>query len=154
MNRHLRFEVASPEDLPGVLAVEGGAYIDPWPEEAFLGEVDNTCSTLLVAKDADGAIVGHMVYWELPGEVQLQNIGVHPDARRRGIGRKLMTYLIDEARRAKAEMIHMEVRTSNVPAITLYRSLGFDEMGVRKGYYRVGSEDALLMSLSLNQGSA
>ena len=154
MSSHLRFEVATEEDLPEVLGVEAGAYIAPWPEEAFRAELDNPCSTLLVAKSEGESIVGHMVYWHVAGEMQLQNIGVHPTARRRGIGRLLMGHLINEARKADADVIHMEVRASNVPAITLYRALGFQETGVRKAYYRVGQEDAILMCLTLDQGPA
>jgi len=148
-----RLEEATSDDLPEILEVESGAYVDPWPLESFQGELGNAWSTLLVARDRDGGLVGHMVYWHVADELQLQNIGVHPKARRRGVGRSLVDHLIADARRLRAKTIHMEVRASNAPAIALYRSLGFREAGRRAAYYRVGQEDALLMSLSLGQGS-
>ncbi len=89
-----------------------------------------------------------------PGEAQILNLSVVPDARREGLGRQLLRRFIDDARRLGAEQIFLEVRVSNVAAIGLYDAEGFAAVGRRDGYYPgIGAdaprEDALVMRLSL-----
>ena len=151
MTQGLRIEAATPDDLPRILEVEEGAYADPWPLESFQAELDHTWSTVLVGRSPDGTIVGHMVYWHAADEVQLQNIAVHREARGLGWGRALMNHLIGVAQGVGARVILIEVRRSNAPAIALYRSLDFQDAGVRRGYYRLGQEDALLLTRSLGE---
>ena len=73
MTQGPRLEEATSDDLPEILEIECGAYVDPWPLESFQAELGNAWSTLLVARDRDGGVVGHMVYWHVADEVQLQN---------------------------------------------------------------------------------
>jgi [ribosomal protein S18]-alanine N-acetyltransferase len=89
-----------------------------------------------------------------PGEAQILNVSVVPDARRGGLGRVLMTQFIDDARRLGAEQCFLEVRVSNTAAIALYESAGFQRVARRTGYYPVLGpddmrEDALVMRLAL-----
>ena len=87
----------------------------------------------------------------LPGEWELENIVVHPGRQRKGVGRRLMEKLFEEARAAGAERILLEVRLSNAPARALYGSLGFAANGRRKGYYSHPEEDALLLARELKK---
>ena len=74
------------------------------------------------------------------------NLCVHPDFRRRGIARQLMDALLKGAENAQLAFVTLEVRESNVPAISLYKSLSFEEVGLRKNYYQNPTEHALLLT--------
>jgi ribosomal-protein-alanine N-acetyltransferase len=97
----------------------------------------------------EGRIVGYVLFWFLPEEVDIHNIAVHPDFRRQGIGRLLLEQAVDAARRQERLRVTLDVRFSNAPAQNLYRSFGFVIRGLRKGYYSDNGEDALVMALEL-----
>ena len=85
------------------------------------------------------------------GEAQVLNVATHPEYRRLGLGREIMTKIIAHSVSCGAEYITLEVREGNAPAIALYHSLGFFAVGRIKGYYKDPSEDALVMKKELNQ---
>lgn len=97
----------------------------------------------------DGRIVGYIVYWVLPGAVDIHNLAVHPAHRHHGVGRCLLQAVIHETRERGLKKVTLEVRKSNVAAQRLYQSLGFVAHGVRKGYYSDDGEDALSMALEV-----
>jgi ribosomal-protein-alanine N-acetyltransferase len=97
----------------------------------------------------EGRIVGYVLFWFLPEEVDIHNIAVHPDFRRHGIGRLLLEHVVAAARRQDRLRVTLDVRSSNAPAQNLYRNFGFVTRGVRKGYYSDNGEDALVMALEL-----
>jgi len=105
---------------------------------------ENKCARYYVAKD-DNRIIGYGGMWLVLDEAHVTNVAVHPDYRRKGVGRRIMETLINEAVRLGKERMTLEVRVSNTPAINLYKSLGFEEGGIRKGYYSNNREDALIM---------
>ncbi len=84
------------------------------------------------------------------GEAHILNISVDPAEQKQGVGRKMLEHLISIAR-GKAESVFLEVRPSNIHAIALYEDMGFNEIGVRKGYYPAehGREDAIMLALQL-----
>ena len=77
-----------------------------------------------------------------PFEYEVHTIGVDPAYQGRGIGRRLLDELLNFAAGA---VVHLEVRTDNAPAIALYRSVGFTQVGLRRRYYRVSGADAYTM---------
>jgi len=79
-------------------------------------------------------------------EGYVTNIGVLPDFRRRGIGAKIVKELIDFSVEKALSFLSLEVRVSNLAAIELYKSFGFEEVGKRKNFYRLPNEDALIMT--------
>ncbi len=89
-------------------------------------------------------IAGFLVAQTGP-EWELENIVVSPEFRRRGVGRALLSALLDEARARRAERVLLEVRVSNQAAIHLYRRSGFQQLACRRDYYRDPIEDALVM---------
>lgn len=95
------------------------------------------------------AVVGFMLLQFAADEVELLDMAVHPDARRRGVGRQLISALVELAQRRALHAIFLEVRQSNLAAANLYRSAGFDALSVRRDYYAAPREDAIVMSLSL-----
>lgn len=84
------------------------------------------------------------------GEAEIFNIAVWPEVRRKGLGRRLLSEVLPRLESAGVETIFLEVRVSNVPAISLYSSFGFTEVGRRKGYYTDTGEDALVMRANLH----
>jgi ribosomal-protein-alanine N-acetyltransferase len=141
------------DDLPAVLVCEQAAYVTPWSEGIFRDclRVRYSC---LVAETRE-MIVGHGIMSAAAGECHLLNICVHPLFQRLGIGRRMLRRLLALARREEADTAFLEVRVSNRGAIALYRSEGFDEIGLRKGYYPSADadparrEDALMMARAL-----
>lgn len=119
---------------------------DPWPEAAFVREVAATHIRYVAAR-IDGTLVGYAGVARLgrtpPFEFEIHTIGVDPAYQRHGIGRGMMNRLLDFA--GPDSVVYLEVRTDNEPAISLYRSLGFVSVGVRKRYYRISGADAFTM---------
>ena len=91
-------------------------------------------------------IWGYLIYWVVADEMHILNLAVHPQQRRRGLARRLLIDSMDHARQLGARVAWLEVRPSNAPALSLYHSLGFKEMGRRPRYYDDTQEDALLLA--------
>jgi ribosomal-protein-alanine N-acetyltransferase len=105
-------------------------------------------SLVWVARDS-GEPVAYLIAWHVADELHLLMIATHPGSRRRGVGRELVSRLIDFAFDKNVMHIFLEVRRSNAAAIALYRAFGFYLLSIRKGYYADG-EDALEMALALD----
>jgi [ribosomal protein S18]-alanine N-acetyltransferase len=100
----------------------------------------------LVATDATGEVLGYAgLTGQAPDEAWVQNIAVRRDAQRRGIGRLLLTALLDEAARRGIRTTMLEVAVDNAAAQRLYAAYGFEPVGVRRGYYQPSNTDALVM---------
>jgi len=119
---------------------------DPWPEVAFVRELAAGHNRYVAARVAD-TLVGYAGIARLgrvpPFEYEIHTIGVDPAYQRHGIGRAMMTLLLDEV--GPDGVVYLEVRTDNEPALELYRSLGFETIGIRKRYYRASGADAYSM---------
>ncbi|MBM4261144.1 MAG: ribosomal-protein-alanine N-acetyltransferase [Deltaproteobacteria bacterium] len=138
-----------PTDINEVMAIERTAYRYPWSEKFFLQEIGVQCARSVLA-EINGKIVGYVLYWVLPDEVDIHNIAVHREFRCVGIGRRLLDHAVRAARERDSLRVTLEVRKSNSVAQKLYLSQGFVFTGERRGYYSDDGEDALLMSLNLN----
>jgi [ribosomal protein S18]-alanine N-acetyltransferase len=130
-------------DLPQVLELEQASFPLPWKEEFFLKELSRPHSWFWVA-EKEGRVVAYLCGWFIADEGEVLKVAVHPAYRRRGLGKFLLEEMITVAFRRGAQTLHLEVRASNVGAITLYKLCGFQEVGTRRRYYEDG-EDALLM---------
>ena len=135
-------------DIESVIAIERASFQFPWSTRFFLDELQVDCARSILA-EIESRIVGYVLFWFLPEDVDIHNIAVHPDFRRQGIGRLLLDQVIAAARRQKRLRVTLDVRFSNTPAQNLYRSFGFVTRGLRKGYYSDNGEDALVMALEL-----
>ncbi|OKH83057.1 alanine acetyltransferase [Mycobacterium sp. SWH-M3] len=118
---------------------------DPWPARAFLAELAAKHNHYLAAR-SDGRVVGYAGISRLgrvrPYEYEIHTIGVDPDFQGHGIGRRLLAGMLEFA---AGGTVFLEVRTDNVPAIKLYESVGFVNIGLRKRYYRASGADAYTM---------
>jgi ribosomal-protein-alanine N-acetyltransferase len=149
----LIFEAMVRRDLPVVSDLERKAFSHPWSPDVFLRELRLPFSKIVLARIAGeprGTVVGYLCRWLTAGVLEIQNIAVHPDWRRRSIGRRLVEHVLTEGSQLGARAALLEVRRHNLPAIALYRGLGFRETGARSRYYADG-EDALLMELEFDR---
>lgn len=148
----LSIERMRPPDLDEVLAIERASFSMPWSRGAFLYEMErNQVARCLVVR-IDGRLAGYVCLWEVADELHVTNIAVHPELRRRGIGRAMLAHVLDDARGRGFRLVALEVRPSNVEALRLYESFGFRVIGRRHGYYYDTGEDALVMEASLGAG--
>jgi len=119
---------------------------DPWPESAFVRELAGPYGHYVAAR-AEGKLVGYAGIFRLgrvpPFEYEIHTIGVDPAFQGQGIGRRMLTELLDVA--GPDAVVHLEVRTDNEPAIALYKAFGFLTVGLRKRYYRISGADAYSM---------
>jgi [ribosomal protein S18]-alanine N-acetyltransferase len=137
-----------PKDLLEVQALLAASLLPVEIED----ELKQSWALARVARlDADSEAVGFLLAWWAADEVHLLQLATHPKARRKGVARRLLTELIEESRARGSRLMILEVRASNVAAINLYRSLGFEVMGVRRHYYADNGEDAFEMRLSLGE---
>jgi ribosomal-protein-alanine N-acetyltransferase len=139
------------EDLPAVRAIEALSFSNPWSDNTFRGEIQNTSVSfpMVVVRRPGEEVVAYIIYWQIRDDVQVNNVAVHPDCRGLGLGEALMRYAIARVRESGATFMTLEVRQSNAPALTLYNKLGFEVMGTRKNYYTKPDEDAFVMALDL-----
>ena len=118
---------------------------DPWPAVAFERELASKTNQYVAARDGT-TLVGYAGVSRLgrvpPFEYEVHTIGVDPEYQGRGIGRLLLDALLEFA---DGGLVYLEVRTDNEAAIGLYRSVGFEQIGLRKRYYRVSGADAYTM---------
>jgi len=126
---------------------------DAWSSEMMARDVADPACYYLVAFPPDDptriqAYAG-LLAPQGATEGDIQTIGVADDARGRGLGRVLMLRLIAEALARGARQVFLEVRADNPSAQGLYRSLGFDDLGVRRGYYQPDNVDAIVMRLDI-----
>ena len=119
--------------IPQIAALERLCFSEPWSEKSLSEEIENPAAYFIAAVE-NGAVLGY------------DNIAVLPAHRGRGIGRALTAALVGHAR-AGGAFITLEVRASNVPAVSLYASLGFEKAGVRRDFYKAPREDALIFTL-------
>ncbi len=140
-------------DVPTVVAIERAGYQFPWSEGIFRDclRVGYTCRVV----DCGGEIAGYAIMSVGAGEAHILNVCIREEYRCRGLARKLLLYLLDRARAAGMYEAFLEVRPTNTVASRLYLSLGFEQVGVRRGYYQatVGREDACVLRRMLNKGS-
>ena len=123
----------------------------PWSKKSIEEELNNILSTFIVAKDGE-KVVGFAMCWYIMDECHIGNLAVLPEYRRKQVATKLLDELLKGTKEHGTNYILLEVRTSNIPAQSLYKKFGFDEVVVRKHYYKNpdGSyEDAIIMSKNI-----
>jgi len=141
----------APDDLAYVAALEKQIHAAPWSLANFRDAL--AAGYCAMVGEREGRIVAFGVLMLAPGEAQILNLSVVPDARRQGLGRALLMRLIDVAVRGGAEQCFLEVRVSNAAALALYRAEGFASVGRRHDYYpptaTTPREDALVLRRAL-----
>ena len=136
-------------DVTGVVTLERASYQFPWSEGIFRDclRVGYVCRVVI----SGNKLIGYGVMSVGAGEAHILNLCVDSSFRCQGIGRRMLDYLLDRGAAAGMGEAFLEVRPSNTAAIRLYLALGFDQVGMRRGYYQAvgGREDAAVLKLSL-----
>lgn len=151
---------ATPADAPALAALERVCFPEaPWGEALLAQTLDDRDTVALAVDGNDDAIDGDdepteptvLLAWGAVlsarggQEADILSLGVHPSARRRGLGMRLLRRLGRAAAARGARVVFLEVRVDNAPAIALYQQAGFETVGRRPRYYQPGDVDALLM---------
>ena len=148
-NPQLQLFPMQKSDVAEVVQLELRCYEFPWAENIFLDclSVGYCCWVLRL----NAKIVGYGIMSVAVGEAHILNICVDSELRGQGLGRRLLERLLNLARKHQADTVFLEVRESNQAAQYLYQSIGFNEVGLRRGYYPAGKgrENAIVLALSL-----
>jgi [ribosomal protein S18]-alanine N-acetyltransferase len=148
MDAPCRVRSARATDASTLAEIERRCFTDPWSAASFREALTSPWTFALVA-EADDGIVGYFIGRETAGSGEVLNLAVVPEARRHGVGRRLLEAGLHALRARGSEEIFLEVRESNFPAQSLYREYGFRPVGQRAGYYRNPREDALVLRLEV-----
>jgi ribosomal-protein-alanine N-acetyltransferase len=140
------------DDVTAVEVLERRLFpVDAWPMQMFFDELAQVDTRRYVVAEAEGQIVAYAGLMCIEPIADVQTIAVVPEFEGRGIGSAILTELIEEARRRGAVEVLLEVRADNPRAQALYVRFGFEQIHVRRRYYRDGT-DALIMRLTLTEG--
>lgn len=139
----------SAADLEGVLEVERVSFNNPTTREWYASELERpeVCFVYVIRTD-ELPVAGFCAFWKVVDQIHINNLAIHPEMRRKGLGTSLLTAVLAEADRLGAPHATLEVRRSNLPARRLYESAGFSLAGVRTSYYTNPIEDALILTRS------
>jgi ribosomal-protein-alanine N-acetyltransferase len=145
----IRFRAMTEADLDRVFENELRAYAYPWTRGNFVDCLREGKECRVA--EVDGKVVGHGVLAVAAGEAHILNVCIARDRQGCGYGRALLSDLLERARRARVDIVFLEVRPSNRVAIELYESAGFNAIGVRRNYYPAafGHEDAQIMAMDM-----
>jgi ribosomal-protein-alanine N-acetyltransferase len=140
----LRYVRLQKEHLAEVLVLEHDSYPDPWTQGMFHQEMRNGPSHFYLAFH-DDLLVAYGGFWMILDEIHITKVTVGRPWRGQGLGRVFMAFLEARGEEAGGKVIRLEVRESNAAARGLYRNMGFEEIGIRKNYYAVSAEHAVVM---------
>lgn len=143
----MQFLPLAVEHLQDVVAIEEQSFPTPWTRALFEREIAVPISHFFVVTDG-AMLAGYGGYWLAGDEASIVNMAVHPQYRCRGVGRRILEFLLDDARARGARTAVLDVRKNNAAARRLYDSFGFTICGERARYY--GSDDAVLMFRDLS----
>ncbi|WP_250645478.1 ribosomal protein S18-alanine N-acetyltransferase [Salidesulfovibrio onnuriiensis] len=131
------------ESIHDVIELEKACFAYHWTEEQFRLGLERNAFHIFGVRE-EGRLVGYLAFSMIVDEMEILNLAVHPDFRRRGLARRLLAAVMDVCREKGMQSGFLDVKESNAPAISLYEDFGFQRNGRRKRYYPDTKEDALL----------
>ena len=149
IKQQVSFRLATMDDIEILYGIESCSFDSPWPEEAFYNDLAHNRFASYVFIEVDEVQAGYCGVWIILDEAHITNIAILPDYRGRKFGEALLLKVMELAKEAGAKTMTLEVRVSNHIAQSLYKKLGFQAGGIRKGYYTDNKEDALVMWVNL-----
>ena len=142
------FRKGTEEDIPYIAELEAKNFSDAWTLQGVRETFEQSHAFITVA-EADDQIVGYCIIYYAMDEAEIARIATCQTVRRTGIGKGLLNYTCECCRDKQIERLLLDVRESNEGAIAFYENYGFQTDGIRKGFYDMPKEDAVLMSMSL-----
>ena len=137
--------IAEDRDIDAIAEIDRLCFAMPWSRDAYARELRANKLAFYIVAEEDGEIIGFAGLWGIIEEGHITNVAVHPAYRKKGLGRLLVSRLIEVSETYGIEKYTLEVRPSNEAAIALYTKLGFIAVGRRPRYYEDNGEDALIM---------
>lgn len=135
-------------DAPAIAQMEKEYFPDNWSERAITEEINRDRVTVLKFGEK---LIGYCIYMIAADEGEILRIAIDKKLRGAKMGQKLLLSVIETMKEKGCNQVFLEVRASNTPAISLYKVMGFNEIGVRKGYYKDPKEDAALFNLIMKE---
>lgn len=136
----------SQDDLDQVMEIETLSYPNHhWSKDSFYQELNNKLANYYCITDANNKLLAYLGYWQILDEAHITTLAVHPDSRNQQLAHILLMTMIDDCYKKLIKYITLEVRESNIAAISLYEKFGFASIGQRKNYYQDNGENALIM---------
>ena len=135
---------AVPDDATAIAQMESEYFSDSWGKKdifSYICSEDGMCFSAL----DNGEVIGYIIGRKIAPEAEIYRVAVRMDKRQRGVGYRLLSYALKTERGSGVETVFLEVRSQNAPARALYKAYGFTEAGVRKGYYKNPTDDAIIM---------
>lgn len=132
-----------PSDLDDLVELERTCFAYHWTRDQFLIGLEQGGYIVLGIR-IDGQLVAYMAFSLIADEMEILNLAVHPDYRKKRLGSALMDRAFAICRTKGVSKSFLDVKESNIPAIAMYRKYGYEQFGVRKRYYPDTKEDALL----------
>lgn len=149
MSKNIVISKASVEAAGKIAEIEKENFSMPWSEKSITESMEQDNYIFLKA-ECEGDIAGYIGFYYSFDTGDITNIAVMPDYRRQGVGSRLLLALIDECKKKDIVSIMLEVRESNLNAISLYKKIGFNQVGIRKNFYQKPTENAILMDYICN----
>lgn len=140
----IRIIEMQPEDLAQVAELERQIFSQPWSEQGFASSLKSP-DTLYLSVWIDDRLAGYCGFLQSFDEADITNVAVGGEFRGQGIGYQMLSELMERGRKRGIERYTLEVRTGNEAALHLYRKLGFECVGIRRGFYEKPKEDAAIM---------
>ncbi|MDD3236625.1 MAG: ribosomal protein S18-alanine N-acetyltransferase [Candidatus Gastranaerophilales bacterium] len=143
----VKIEKMKKENLDEVMEIETISYPNHhWSKDSFFNELSNKLAHYYCVKDKNAdRVLAYVGYWQILEEAHITTLAVHPDFRKQQLAQILLKTLIDDCYKQMIKYITLEVRESNIAAISLYEKFGFKSIGQRKNYYQDNGENAIIM---------
>ena len=140
----MEFRRSTPSDVTEIARAEASIFPDPWRERDISDTIMHE-GAMCFSAIKDGRLVAYVLGRIIPPEGEIYRVAVLPEYRQRGIGYRLLDFAAKTSRGNGLEVLFLEVRSQNLPAIALYRAYGFKKIGMRKNYYKNPTDDAIVM---------
>lgn len=151
MTAPLKFRKMTIRDVDAVYEIEKDSFTLAWTKEAFEQEMLKNEFAYYVLAETEEGVIGYCGMWLVMDEAHITNIAISPQQRGNKFGEALMKEAMDQAKARGAKLMTLEARVSNIAALNLYKKLGFQNGGIRKGYYTDNQEDAIVMWVNFNE---
>ncbi len=140
----MEFRRSVPCDAVGIAALEKEVFPDPWCERDVTDLIVTEGGMCFTALEGD-KVIAYVIGRLIAPEGEIYRVAVDPNHRQRGIAYRLLDYAVKTSRGKGLETLFLEVRSQNTPARKLYTAYGFQEVGIRKNYYKNPTDDAIIM---------
>ncbi len=133
-----------------LIDLEMKSFSTPWSKQAFYDSLNNSNFLCFGALTESKQLMAYVSLYKISNQIFINNIAVFDEFKQQGVASALLKHLVENAKSDLAEFITLEVRESNLPAINLYKKMGFIKIGVRKNFYSMPLENALIFTIELN----